>query len=33
MEVAFDAPLTHVERPLATGLKTINGNSANLSQD
>jgi hypothetical protein len=28
MEVAFDAALTHVERLLATGLKTINGDSA-----
>jgi len=28
MEVAFDAALTHVERSLATGLKTINGDSA-----
>jgi hypothetical protein len=28
MEVAFDAALTHVERSLAAGLKTINGDSA-----
>ena len=28
MEVAFDAALTHVERSLATGLKTIKGDSA-----
>jgi hypothetical protein len=28
MEVAFDAALTHVERSLATGLKTIDGDSA-----
>jgi hypothetical protein len=28
LEVAFDAALTHVERSLATGLKTINGRSA-----
>ena len=28
MEVAFDAALTHVERSIATGLKTINGDSA-----
>jgi hypothetical protein len=28
MKVAFEAALTHVERSLATGLKTINGDSA-----
>ena len=28
MEVAFDAALTHVERSLAGGLKTTNGESA-----
>jgi hypothetical protein len=28
MEVAFDAALRHVERSLATGLKTMNGDSA-----
>lgn len=28
LEVAFDAALTHVERSLATGLKTLDGRSA-----
>ena len=28
LEVAFEAALTHVERPLAGGMKTMNGDSA-----
>jgi hypothetical protein len=28
LEVAFGAALTHVERSLANGMKTMNGNSA-----